>query len=183
MDDNGANCYRRFLDGDESGFDEVLELYHDGLIFFINRYVHNITIAEDLAEDAFLELIIHKHRYHFRTSLKTYLFTIGRNKALNHLKHASKLVQVDMDAADLEAADLLTLEEHVLYDERKQKLNAALGALNEDSRTAIHLVHFEGLSYEETAKVMHKNRKQIENLLFRAKGTLKDSLVKEGFPI
>lgn len=79
---NGAGSYRRFLDGDESAFDDLLALYQENLIFFINRYVHNITVAEDLAADVFLDLIVHKHRYNFKTSLKTYLFMIGRSLLL-----------------------------------------------------------------------------------------------------
>ena len=35
--DSGAASFRRFLDGDESGFDEIIGLYHDSLIYFINR--------------------------------------------------------------------------------------------------------------------------------------------------
>ena len=39
---------------------------------------------------------------------------------------------------------------------------------------------FEELSYEETAKVLRKNKKQIDNLVYRAKGALKKILTKEG---
>ena len=38
--DHGACSYRRFLDGEESAFDEIMkELFH-GLVFFVDRYVH-----------------------------------------------------------------------------------------------------------------------------------------------
>ena len=40
-------------------------------------------------------------------------------------------------------------------------------------RTAVHLVSFEGLSYEEAAVVMKKSKKQVDNLLYRAKGLLR----------
>ena len=33
--DNGASSYRRFLDGDETAFREIMEEYHHGLVFFI----------------------------------------------------------------------------------------------------------------------------------------------------
>ena len=69
--DNGAASYRRFLDGDESGFDEIIGLYHDSLIYFINRYVNNFAAAEDLAADTFMELLVHKKRYSFQSSFKT----------------------------------------------------------------------------------------------------------------
>ena len=69
--DSGAASFRRFLDGDESGFDEIIELYHDSLIYFINRYVNNFATAEDLAADTFMELLIHKKRYSFKSSIHT----------------------------------------------------------------------------------------------------------------
>ena len=82
--DFGASCYRRFLSGDESGFDEILKLYHDSLIFFIHRFVNNYETAEDLAADTFMELLVHKNRYRFKSSFKTYLFSIARHKAIDH---------------------------------------------------------------------------------------------------
>ena len=45
--DNGASSYRRFLEGDESAFDEIMKELFDGLVFFIDRYVHDIHAAEE----------------------------------------------------------------------------------------------------------------------------------------
>ena len=58
--DNGESAYRRFLDGDEAAFSLVMEIYKNNLIFFINRYVRNFAIAEEISEDVFVELLIHK---------------------------------------------------------------------------------------------------------------------------
>ena len=41
--DNGASSYRRFLNGDESGLNEIVEMYGNNLMFFINSIVKNIT--------------------------------------------------------------------------------------------------------------------------------------------
>ena len=55
--DNGASSYRRFRDdGDESGLAEIIRDYKDGLIFYLNSFVDNIIIAEELAEDTFVRL-------------------------------------------------------------------------------------------------------------------------------
>lgn len=51
--DNGASSYRRFLEGDESAFDEIMKELFDGLVFFIDRYVHDIHAAEDIASMLF----------------------------------------------------------------------------------------------------------------------------------
>ena len=80
--DNGASSYRRFLDGDEHAIDEIMEELFFPLVFFINRYVQDVPAAEDLAMDAVSELFVHPRRYNFKTSLKTYLFMLGKSREL-----------------------------------------------------------------------------------------------------
>lgn len=176
--DNGACSYRRYLEGDESAFDEIMNELFDKLVFFINRYVQDLHAAEDIAMDAFADLIVHKHRYDFRVSLKTYLFMIGRSRALNYLKrrrsrlHAS-LSEIGETVRD-DAADSAFVQ-----NERQQIISVALSRLPADMRVAVHLVYFEGLSYRDAARVMKKTEKQIDNLLYRAKKELRISIGKE----
>ena len=138
--DNGASSYRRYLNGDESAFDDIMKELFDNLVFFINRYVHDIHTAEDIAIDAFSDLIVHKHRYNFKVSLKTYLFMIGRSRALNYIKHRDKLKMIEISDVEDETADYEELEEIILTDERKRILNSALKQLPDDMRIAIHLL-------------------------------------------
>ena len=177
---SGESNYRRYLDGDEAAFDEILTLYRDSLTFFINRYVHDLDAAEDLAIDTFMHLIVHRLRYNFRTPLKTYLFMIARSRALDYLKHRGKITVVELSEVEGVLSDGITLEEMILLDERKQTLNRALKQLPEDMQLAVHLVYFEDLTYDDAAKVMRKSRKQVANLLYRAKEKLRAMLGKDG---
>ncbi len=178
--DNGASSYRRYLDGDEAAFDEILKLYRDNLTFFINRYVHDLDAAEDIAIDTFMYLLVHRRRYNFVTPFKTYLFMIARSRALDYLKHRSKITMLPLSEAEHALSDGVSLEELILLDERKQALNRALGSLSEQMQLAVHLVYFEELTYEDAARVMKKNRKQVANLLYRAKEKLRTILGKDG---
>ncbi|MCQ2440732.1 MAG: hypothetical protein MJ076_02400 [Clostridia bacterium] len=54
--DNGVSSYRRFLKGDEEGFVEIVRDYKDGLILYLNGFVKNISVAEELTEDTFVKL-------------------------------------------------------------------------------------------------------------------------------
>ena len=178
--DNGASSYRRFLDGDESAFDDIMEQLFFGLVFFIDRYVRDIHTAEDIAMDVFSDLIVHRHRFNFQVSLKTYLYMLGRSRALDHLRRKKVLDFVSLSQAqDLPAEDK-SLEEIVLTDQRKKLVNTALEKLPEQMRIAVHLVYFEQMTYEETAKVMKKSRKQVDNLLYRTKKELRIILGKDG---
>ena len=178
--DNGASSYRRFLNGDESAFDEIMKELFDNLVFFIDRYVHDIHAAEDIAIDAFSDLVVNKHRYNFKVTLKTYLFMLGRSRALNYIKHRKVINFVELTEADNISAEQKTLEEIILEDERKRIVNNALNSLPDDMRVVVHLIYFEDLSYDEAAKVMKKNRKQVDNLLYRAKKELRIILGKDG---
>lgn len=177
---NGDSSYRRFLAGDENAFVEIVDEYREGLIFFLYRYVGDLHAAEDLAEDVFVEVLLHPKRFRFQCALKTWLFTIGHNKAVDFLRKTSRLQVVPLDEAE-RAAEVSNLEDALLNSEEKRMLNRALGEISEDYRMAIHLVYFEDLSHEEAAQVMKKNRKQVENLVYRGKQSLRKILEREGY--
>ena len=178
--DNGASSYRRFLDGDESAFHDIMKELFRGLVFFIDRFVHDTHAAEDIAIDTFSDLIVHRRRYNFKVTLKTYLYMIGRSRALDYMKHRRVIDFVELSEARNLPDEGKTLEETVLADERKRVVNAAIAKLPEDMRVAVHLIFFEGMTYEEAAKVMKKNRKQVDNLLYRAKKELRIILGEDG---
>lgn len=170
--DRATDAYRRFLAGEERAFDEIMAELFRGLVFFADRYVHDVHTAEDIAIDVFADLIVHRHRYDFRVPLKTYLYMRGRCRALDVLRHGKVLPIAPIDELG-EQADERALEE-VLADERKRAVNAALAQLPEDQRTAIHLVFFAQMSYADAARVMKKSKKQVDNLLYRAKKALRE---------
>lgn len=176
--DNGESSYRRFLDGDENAFGELLDMYSENLIFFINRYVGNVAVAQEISEDVFVELLVHKKRYNFKNSLKTYIFTIARNKAVSYVRLTARRPEYAYECIELEA-DRISIEDEFIKQEQMRELHESLANLNSDYKTVLHLIYFENMSYEEAAKVMKKSKKQIENLAYRARQALKKELEKE----
>ena len=165
---------------DEQAFDELMKTLFFNVVFFIDGYVHDIHSAEDIAIDIFADLVIHPHRYNGKSSIKTYLFMRARNRAIDHLRHRKVLSFVALDEIAELPDDGKTLEELVLTDERKRAVHAALAKLPEDMRTAVHLIYFEDMTYNEAAQVMKKSAKQVDNLLYRAKNALRDLLREDG---
>ena len=111
--DNGASSYRRFLNGDESGLVEIVNMYGDNLMLFINSFVNNLSLAEEIMEDVFMELIVKKHKFKEESTFKTYLFKIGRNKAFNVLKRNSRCTYIE----DKEIEDEKRFEDNVVKTE------------------------------------------------------------------
>ena len=69
--EHGAKQYRRYLAGDDDGIVELIKEYKDGLILFLNRYVSNIYVAEELAEETFFGLITKRPKFREKYAFKT----------------------------------------------------------------------------------------------------------------
>ena len=65
--------------------------------------------------------------------------------------------------------------------ERKIFVHRALSRLPADYRTVLWLVFFEGFSNREVSVALKKSDRQLKNLLYRAKQSLKTALEKESF--
>lgn len=175
--DNGASSYRRFLEGDESGLNEIVNIYGDNLMLFINGFVNNLSIAEEIMEDVFMELVVKRHKFREESTFKTYLFKIGRNKAINVIKKNKRYTYIE----DKEIEDSKRFEDNIIKNEEQKHIHEALKKLPKDYKTVLYLIYFEDMSYQEIEKVMRKNNKQIKNLAYRARIALKEILGKEGF--
>ena len=145
------------------------------MIYFIYRYVKSIDIAEDLVQDVFVYLLIHKENYDFNYSLKTYLYTIAKSKALNYLKREKRIVAINEN----DIYDVQTLEEKVFLNERKNNLKQAMLKLKPEYQSAVYLADIEELSYKEIGQIMKKSESGIKSLIFRARKSLEEILRKE----
>ncbi|MBQ6568901.1 MAG: RNA polymerase sigma factor [Clostridia bacterium] len=174
-------CYRNYLNGDKSAFSDIIDIYRENLIFFINGYVKNEDTAEELAADCFEELIVHPGRFKFKSSLKTYIFSIAHHKAVNFIKKNARVTLYESTEPIEKSTDYTEFESDVLKDEQARILHDALPKIKEDYRTALHLVYFEEMSYKDAAKVMRKTTKQVDNYISRGKAALRKILEEEGF--
>ena len=178
--DNGSILYRRYLDGDDEAMVELIKCFKDGLILYINGITSNLSLAEEIMEDTFFKLAAQKPRFSGRSSFKTWLFTIGRNAALDSLRKRARSSDTPLDD-QYDISDERNIEHEYLREEQKIMLHRAMDTLSSDYKQVLYLTFFEELSNSEAAAVMKKSNRQIENLLYRAKLALRSKLEKEGF--
>ncbi len=171
--------YQNFLGGDKEAFEKLVIKHKDHLIYFIHRFVNNLVIAEDLAQDAFVEVLIHKDRYHFQVSFKTYLFTIGRNKAIDYIRKNKRMILVEDYPESCD--EINRLEENLIRKEERKLIVSAMRKLKPDYQLAISLIDFEEMTYAEAGRVLKKNDAQIKVLIYRARKSLAKLMEKEGY--
>lgn len=178
--DNGASNYRRFLDGDDNGLAEIIRLYNDGLTMYLNSFVNNLHVADELSEDTFVKLGVKKPHFSGKSSFKTWLYAIGRNVAINYVRKASKEANISLDEC-YEQSDGETSENNYLKDEQKILLHKAMSNLKTEYRQILWLYYFDEMSLREAAIVMNKSIHNIESLISRSRQALRSELRKEGF--
>lgn len=177
MVDNGAEYYAKFIDGDNSYIGLIISEYREGLMMYLYRFTNDIDFAEDLTEDTFVKLYAKKPKFSGKCSFKTWLYTIGRNIAIDY-RRRHPFTWVSFEKCSDMKADT-DVEARFEKTEQNAELSRAMQKLKLEYRQVLHLVYIEGLSTEETGKIMKKNSKQIGNLLYRAKGALRNILGKE----
>lgn len=177
-----AKLYKEFLMGNQKSFEELVNKYRKNLIYFIQGYVNNIDIAEDLAQDVFVYILINRKDYDFKYSMKTYLYTIARSRALNYLKREKRIIalQENIDYQN-DSQYINQLEELVFTNDKSEKIRKVIKRLNKNQQQLILLSDIENLRYKDISRITGKTVTQIKMTIYRARKNLKKILEKEGF--
>ena len=175
-----ADCYRSYLNGDDDAFREIIDRYHNSISLYINSIVKDICVAEEIMQNTFVKIAVNRPAFRGRSTFKTWLFTIVRNSAVDWIKHRSRYSDQPIDEC-FSLADETDIEKTVLKDEQKIELHNAMKKLNADYFQVLYLMYFEEFDTAETAAIMHRTKRQIGDLIYRAKKSLKTELEKAGF--
>ena len=170
--------YRSYLKDDATGLEELMRRYGSALTLYIDGYIGDVHEAEDLMIEVFSYLFT--KRPHIRDGgLRAYIYKAARHMALRHKSRRRPVFSLDDLPREPEAEMLV--EEAVRSRERSQLLHLCMEQLHVEYREALYLTYFEELSYKEAARVMGKNVKQVTNLVYRGKQSLRRLLEQEGF--
>lgn len=181
--DPDAALMLRAKQGDGGAFTELVEKYKQPVMNLAFRTLRDLTEAEDLAQNVFVQVWKAAPRYEPTAKFSTWLFTIARNLCLNEIRRrtrhpAESLDQTRDDADDqplyqVEDKRVAPATEELLRGELVEKVDAALASLPENQRTALLLCRQEELSYEEIALVLGCSLSATKSLIHRARETLK----------
>jgi RNA polymerase sigma-70 factor (ECF subfamily) len=174
-------------DGDAAAFRDLFTRHGDALVNFVFRFVGNRDRAEELAQDAFLQIYRARERYEARARFTTYLYRVATNLCLNELRRfeyqgKTEPLEGHPTAAgeegtrELPDPDLPTAEEHVAGVEAGKRIQVVLERLPPNQRSALLLSRVEGFSYQEVAEILETTESAVKSLIFRATQTLREEL-------
>ncbi|MGN0813636.1 MAG: RNA polymerase sigma factor [Candidatus Coproplasma sp.] len=150
--------------------------YSDELIRFACCFTHDFSAAEDVAEDAFAELVFRKKHFPCKQAFKAYLYKTARSKCIDRLRENKRNVALDGTAA-IKSEDG---EEDFFKAAQKKELYDCIASLPTQYGEALCLCYIDGFSVDELCAILKCNKKRVYNLLSRAKAALKPLLIERG---
>ena len=178
--DLDKKLYNDYLNGEKEAFEILYNKYKKKIEYFIYNIVKDYQKAEDIAQETFIYVIQHQMREN--SSFKYYIYLVARSKAINYINTEKRrkditetFLKEDDEQIEKDVLDVITNEE------TKRELLESIELLDERYKNAIYLVNIEGLSYEETSKILGETLQNTKNLIHRGKKQLRKILLKKGF--
>src|SRR5690606_22939831 len=131
---NEPYLIKRLSESDEHAFRQIFNSYHQGILSFIQKYVHSNHLARDLTQEVFVKIWEHREKLAQVKSFKAYLYTTAKNHTLNALKKAAHSPEIMGEIADACLIGTNTTEEKILDKEYLYYLNKAIEQLPERSK-------------------------------------------------
>jgi RNA polymerase sigma-70 factor (ECF subfamily) len=176
----------RAIDGDFDAFDQIMLLYRERLYGVIYNMTFNHEDAADLTQESFVKAFRSLSKFKRKSSFFTWLYRIGVNLTLTHLKRkkARKFFSfdqlIDQNKSKNQSVEFSSSEtssvKTTLLNELHEKLNEALSKLSDKHRTIVVLFEIDGLSHKEIASIMKCTEGTVRSRLHYAKVQLQSLL-------
>jgi RNA polymerase sigma-70 factor (ECF subfamily) len=169
---------KKMIDGDIESFKYFFDRYYNDLSNFVNIYLHNQALAEELVQDIFVYFWENKEKLQISTSVKAYLFSASRFKSLNLLRDTNNQKKIVARLGKRLHADTIEADEtYIDTEEFKKILDTAIGQLPPKCKEIFLLSKQEELSNKEIADRLGISVKTVENQMTIALKKLREFLL------
>ena len=164
-------------------YEEIFFRYHGRLVLFARKFTGDLTIAQDIVQDAFLTLWEKSESITILDSPKAYLFQAVRNKALNYNRHLQVKQSVrDELIAKINEAEKITYSDFndpfysLLEQEMEQKIEILIDSMPEKCREVFKMSRHDHLKNKEIADKMGISVKMVEKYISKSLQILRTEL-------
>jgi RNA polymerase sigma-70 factor (ECF subfamily) len=169
--------------GDIEAFEALVIRHQHSVVGTAAKMLGSAVEAEDIGQQVFVRVWKSAARYEPVAKFTTWLMTITRNLVFNEMRRRRRTHLVPMEADHDDAGQHQFADgnapapsERLLDAELQEAIDAAIASLPENQRVAIVLRRYEGMPYEEIAKVLKTSVPAVKSILFRARSELKERL-------
>lgn len=171
--------------GSEAAFATLVDRYRGRIINLVCRFINDRDRAQEIAQEVFLRIFVHRERYRPSGKFSTWMYTIAVNLAKNEIRRRVRarrivsldgLMEVAGDSSRFVADRGPGPERRLRQREVQEWVGKALAGLPEKYREVIVLRDVQQLSYEEIEKVLGIPGGTVRSRINRARSALQEQL-------
>jgi RNA polymerase sigma-70 factor (ECF subfamily) len=174
-----ARLLKRIGAGDRAAMKLLYERHSEALYHFIRVRLRDPFEAADVMQEVFLEIWRAAGRFEARSTARTWIFGIGRNKTLDRMRRGARVVLAEPDVTLPDEAPNPEAVAEAASD--AARVRDCIGRLSDTHRSAIHLAFYRELPYSDIAEIEGVPVGTIKTRILHAKRLLMHCLA--GFRI
>ena len=169
MDQNDFELINKFINGDESSFNRIINKYKDKIYWHARRMTGNHLDADEIVQEVLLVIYKNLKNFQFKSSLYTWIYKITSTRSLNFLKRRKlkELLSLEEQSEKLQknASDIL---DDIEVKEKLARIDKVLQKLPAKQREIFILRNYEELSYKEISEITGKSVGALKSNYFHS---------------
>ncbi len=177
-----SQLLKKYSEGDEAAFREIVNRYRKSLYGFLRRFLNNQELVEDVFQETFLQLFNSRESFDYSRPLRPWLFTIGANKAKDALRKYQRTAAMPIgtisepeDMSFEEVLNTLSSDSKPPYEgiqksELTDEVRKVIANMPENLREILILAYFNKFSYKQMAEILGIPMGTVKSRLHTAVG-------------
>ena len=183
--ENDINIINLVKKGDVKAFDILVVKYQDRLVYSVYKFCNDFELAQDIAQEAFAKAFRNIDKFRGDSSFYTWIYRIAINTAKNYFSNKSRGAETyNEDILDNALSDMSLNSDNpetlLAAEEMKDAINQAFQDLPDEIRSTLSLREYDGLSYEEIAKVQNCPIGTVRSRIFKGRELINETFSKLG---
>ena len=183
--ENDINIINLVKKGDVKAFDILVVKYQDRLVYSVYKFCNDFELSQDIAQEAFVKAFRNIDKFRGDSSFYTWIYRIAINTAKNYFSNKSRGAETyNEDILDNALSDMSLNSDNpetlLAAEEMKDAINKAFQDLPDEIRSTLSLREYDGLSYEEIAKVQNCPIGTVRSRIFKGRELINETFSKLG---
>ena len=171
--------------GDLKAFDILVVKYQDRLVYSVYKFCSDLDLSQDITQEAFVKAYNNIDKFRGDSSFYTWIYRIAINTAKNYFSNKSRGAETyNEDLLDNALSDMSLNSDNpetlLEAEEMKDAINRAFQNLPDEIRSTLSLREYDGLSYEEIAKVQNCPIGTVRSRIFKGRELINETFSKLG---
>lgn len=168
---NEKELVKKIINKDERAFFYFYKKHQPQIINFLRKKISSSTTVDEISQDIFIAFLEGLRDFRFQCSLKTFIFSIARNKVVDYYRKnkIKKVLFSHLPKFVVEEVSSIFIDQDLERKEVEKKIKRIFSFLPKEYKRILRLKYIEEKKVKQIAEIFKISFKATESLLYRAR--------------